>query len=108
MWSNQELKVYHGCDAVSARGIVPTDGRVHGIRFASGSPITDLGKGFYTTTNVHQAEQWANRRYRIGKSGAKSAAVVELTIDRDAMAGLEHMAFVREDFAPSSDCWQLG
>lgn len=28
-------------------------------------------------------------------------------IDRDAIAGLDHMAFVREDFAPNSDYWQL-
>ena len=62
----------------------------------------------YTTTNVHQAEQWGNRRFHIGKSrGAKSAAVVEFTIDRDVLAGLEHMAFSREDFAPNSDYWQL-
>ncbi len=108
MWSNQPLKVYHGCDDVSANGIVPAGGSGHGISLASGSPATDFGQGFYTTTNVHQAEQWANRRFYIGQGrGAKSAAVVEFTIDRDVMAGLEHMAFVREDFAPNSDYWQL-
>lgn len=107
MWSNQPLKVYHGCDDVSANGIVPAGG-VHGISLASGSPTIDFGQGFYTTTNVHQAEQWANRRYHVGQhQGATSAAVVEFTIDRDKMAGLEHMAFVREDFAPNSDYWQL-
>ena len=108
MWSNQPLKVYHGCDDVSANGIVPAGGGGHAISLASGSPTTDFGQGFYTTTNVHQAEQWANRRYHIGRSrGAKSAAVVEFTIDRDDMAGLDDMAFVREDFAPNSDYWQL-
>ncbi len=107
MWKNQPLKVYHGCDDVSANQIVPAGGR-HGISLASGSPTTDFGQGFYTTTNVHQAEQWANRRFYIGQGrGAKSAAVVEFTIDRDTMADLEHMAFVREDFAPNSDYWQL-
>ena len=107
MWSNQPLKVYHGCDDLSASRIVLGDG-AHGISLASGSPTTDFGQGFYTTTNVHQAEQWGNRRFHIGKSrGAKSAAVVEFTIDRDVLAGLEHMAFVREDFAPNSDYWQL-
>lgn len=103
MWTNQSLKVYHGCDDVSAKGIV-----AHGIRLASGSPTTDFGQGFYTTTNAHQAEQWANRRFHIGKArGATSAAVVEFTIDRNDMAVLNHMAFVREDFAPNSDYWQL-
>ena len=103
MWTNQSLKVYHGCDDLSAKGIV-----AHGIRLASGSPTTDFGQGFYTTTNVHQAEQWANRRFHTGKAhGATSAAVVEFTIDRNDIAVLEHMAFVREDFAPNSDYWQL-
>ena len=33
--------------------------------------------------------------------------MVEFTIRREAMAGLEHMAFVREDVAPYSDYWEL-
>ena len=103
MWINQSLKVYHGCDDLSAKGIVK-----HGIQLASGSPTTDFGQGFYTTTNVHQAEQWANRRYQLGKARrVRSAAVVEFKIDRNDMAGLDDMAFVREDFAPNSDYWQL-
>ena len=110
MWRNQRLKVYHGCDDVSAKGISGSGG-VHRISLAHGSPATDFGQGFYTTTNVHQAEQWANRRYHMGRgrrgTRATSAAVVEFSIDRGTMAGLEHMAFVREDFAPNSDYWQL-
>ena len=107
MWSNQPLRVYHGCDDLSASEIVPTGGG-HAINLASGSPTTDFGQGFYTTTNVHQAEQWANRRYQMGQGrGARSAAVVEFTIDRHAMACLDDMAFVREGFAPGSDYWQL-
>ena len=107
MWSNQPLKVYHGCDDVSASKIVPTIGG-HAIDLARGRPATDFGQGFYTTTNVRQAEQWANRRYHFGQAqGAKSAAVVGFTIDRDAMASLDDMAFVRDDFAPNSDYWQL-
>ncbi len=108
VWRNQRLKVYHGCDDVAATGIVPVPGGAHGISLAHGSPTSDFGQGFYTTTNMHQAEQWANRRYHMGRGrGAKSAAVVEFGIDRDAMAAMEHMAFVREDFAPNSDYWQL-
>ena len=108
MWSNQALKVYHGCDDVSAKRIVRGRGGGHRISLASGSPATDFGQGFYTTTNVHQAEQWANRQFYMGQGrGATSASVLEFTIDRDAMANLEHMAFVREDVAPDSDYWQL-
>ena len=107
MWANDPLKVYHGCDDVSAVRIAPAGGG-HGIALASGSPATDFGQGFYTTTNVHQAEQWANRRFRVARSrGATCAAVVEVTIDRDGLAGLEHMAFVRGDGAPDSDYWRL-
>ena len=107
MWANQPLKAYHGCDDVSARRLVPANGG-HGIVLALGSRTTDFGQGFYTTTNVHQAQQWVNRRFHIGRRrGAKSATVVEFMIDRDAMAGLGHMAFVREDLAPNSDYWQF-
>ena len=60
--------------------------------------MTDFGQGFYTTTNIHQAQQWANRRYQIRRRhGATSAAVIKFEIDWDAMAGLEHLAFVRDD-----------
>lgn len=70
--------------------------------------MADFGQGFYSTTNVHQAQQWANRRYQVRRRhGVASAAVVRFDIDQEAIASLDHLAFVRQDLAPNSDYWQL-
>ena len=107
MWGNDPLSVFHGCDDLAAQSIAPVGGG-HGVVLESGSPAKDFGQGFYTTTNVHQAEQWANRRLHTARRrGAKRAAVLRFTIEREALAKLDHMAFVRGDVAPNSDYWQL-
>ena len=106
MWTNRDLTVYHGCDDLSGQAIVnPQLGRPNGIKLSTCSPNSDFGRGFYTTTNLHQAEQWANRRFHTSRAG--SAAVVSFTIDRNAIAGLEHMAFVLDGTPPNSDYWEL-
>lgn len=92
-WTNADLVVFHGTDLGSLQRLQG------GIALALCSPLTDFGQGFYTTTNVHQARQWANQRVRRlqGRPGPGPVAlVVEYRIDRNALAGLRHLAFVTE------------
>lgn len=44
----------------------------------------DFGKGFYTTTDMSQAETWAKRTARIRKDGKALVSVYELADDEIA------------------------
>jgi hypothetical protein len=62
-WSNGPLVLYHGCDDTSAQSIMtPASPNRHGIHLAYSRPLADFGRGFYTTTYLHQAKNWANVR----------------------------------------------
>ena len=87
-WQNGPLVVYHGTDNLSATAI-----RRSGIDRSKFRPKTDFGSGFYVTTVLHQAEQWANQRTRRTAS-AHNAEVLEYTLARDELASLDHLAFV--------------
>jgi hypothetical protein len=101
-WANAPLVTFHGTDDASAAAIVSS-----GVRIALGKELTDFGRGFYTTTNLHQAKNWANTRCRIlARRGLKpNATVVELQLDRLALASLESLVFVLEN--SSADFWDL-
>jgi hypothetical protein len=95
IWANPNAEFFHGtrkkyADAILRGGIDPS----------CGSPNTDFGSGFYTTTNRDQAETWANRK--VAHTG-DLPVVLRLTIDRDALARLRHLSFVR----PMPDYWSL-
>lgn len=109
MWEDNDLEVYHGCEEESASTLIGgSAGAPHGIDLARCRATTDFGRGFYTTTNLHQAEQWANTRVRpLPGGGMTRAAVVAFSIQRGSISGLEHMAFVREGNPPGSDYWEL-
>ncbi len=94
-WDDPYLVLYHGtlrkhADAILANGIDP----------ARGSPHTDFGRGFYTTTNHAQADEWADSR---ASEQGEHSAVLMLTVDRLALARLRHLAFLR----PANDYWSL-
>lgn len=88
-WSNPPLSLYHGTSDAAAQRIGQGPPSV-----SVGSRNVDFGKGFYTTTNRHQAANWA--RMRTQRSGGL-AVVIEFAADRDALAGLEVLVFVLED-----------
>jgi hypothetical protein len=95
IWANPNAEFFHGtrkkyADAILRGGIDPS----------CGSPNTDFGSGFYTTTNRDQAETWANRK---AAHTGDLPVVLRLTIDRDALARLRHLSFVR----PMPDYWSL-
>ena len=64
------------------------------------SPTSDFGRGFYTTTHERQARSWANG---CADDAGGSAAIIGFDVDREALALLAHLAFVR----PNSDFYGL-
>jgi hypothetical protein len=108
-WSNAQLNVYHGTDDVSLGG---TGGVSQGtalggfvVNLALCRPLTDFGQGFYTTTSLHQAREWANARVRrvLSPTQTHIAVVIQFNLGRDWLAGLDVLAFAR----PIVDFWNL-
>lgn len=98
-WTNQPLRVYHGTTGMHADAILHS-----GVQIGSGRPERDFGSGFYTTTLREQAENWAWRQCR--ESEGTAPAVLEITVDRDALGELETLAFVRGE-REAEDFWSL-
>jgi hypothetical protein len=99
--------VFHGTDNVSS-GVTtqPAGTSLHFVaNLALCKPFTDFGQGFYTTTRLHQAKQWANMRVLRAPVGPTPlfAVVIRFQLDRDWLAGLETLSFVR----PIRDFWNL-
>ena len=107
-WNNKDLVVYHGTDDISLRAQgVPLGATLQfTVNLALCRPFTDFGQGFYTTTSLHQARQWANTRVlrSIAPTGpAPTAVVLSFQLSRDWLATLDALAFVR----PTNDFWDL-
>jgi Protein of unknown function (DUF3990) len=98
-WSNQDMVLYHGTIDVFVPAILSK------IEVSRGRPHTDFGPGFYTTTVFRQAHTWAEQLAATRSTGG-AAAVVEVTISRRNLAGLQSLAFVRGDFA-AEDFWSF-
>jgi hypothetical protein len=103
-WSNRPLVVYHGTLAnhaasIKALGVDPFKGRLG----------TDFGPGFYTTTVERQAKSWAwltAAASTVGGAGGSTGSVVRLEVDRDALAQLDSIGFIRGDY-DAEDFWSL-
>ncbi|MGC2781279.1 MAG: DUF3990 domain-containing protein [Bradyrhizobium sp.] len=92
-WSNAPARVYHGTTLAHAQLIVS-----HGINPRAGRGAADFGQGFYVTTTLHQAQQWANQKVRnLPSHVAGIAAVLSFDLDRDLAAACEHLTFVLAD-----------
>jgi hypothetical protein len=110
-WSNGKLTVYHGTDTLTlaAHGPFKAGGSLAGFvaNLANCRPATDFGTGFYTTTSLHQAREWANARVRRKRSRASPTQPMGLVLlfdlDRDWLASQEALVFVRE----VSDFWDF-
>ena len=108
-WKNKALILFHGTDDVSLGAVGVDSGivlKTFKVNLLLCRPHTDFGQGFYLTTSDFQAKQWANsrvlrRRKRVGP--APSAVVLSFSTDRDAVASLDALTFVR----PIPDCWDL-
>ena len=97
-WTNQLLTLYHGTIDSSVTPILT------GINVSLGSPNTDFGQGFYTTTVLRQAHTWAWERSLL--MGGSTPAVIQFDVDRDALAGLETLYFVLGNYS-ADDFWSL-
>ena len=110
-WTNSSLILYHGTDHQSAKQLSkPVLPYSHGIDLKLGRTDTDFGKGFYTTTNLDQAKNWANRRAQclMAKKGGANLvipAVVKFSADRDQLAILNTLCFVVEN--SNNDFWDF-
>jgi hypothetical protein len=67
------MRVYHG--SIQS---------VRNPRVERGRPSTDFGKGFYTTTNIEQAEHWALYKKKNAGNDAK-AVVCIYEVDNDLL-----------------------
>lgn len=98
-WTNNDMVLYHGCSdqslsTANPNGIV-VSGPPYNINLTIGAVKTDFGPGFYTTTWLHQAKNWANlrvlklrRRYP-----AVRAVVLAMLVERNRFASLESLVF---------------
>ena len=110
-WLNKDLCVYHGTDSnsVGASSITSGTSLPFKVSLALCRPYTDFGQGFYVTTYLHQAEQWANKRAAAVNAALPSgsaptvAVVLQFSLSRDWLAGLESLSFVVE----TVDFWAL-
>lgn len=74
-----------------------------------GAHYTDFGQGFYLTTFLHQAKNWANLKCQPWHrpSSSKIAAVVAFRVNWSQLASLKHIAFVTQGSLPPSDYWDF-
>ena len=108
-WSNQPLILYHGTDDVSAVNIMKAISPYrHGINLSRCKSNADFGPGFYTTTSLYQAKDWANKRiddkrktsFRAGlfqPITLARATVLGFEVDRDELSKIDHLIFPQED-----------
>lgn len=103
-WTNGPLVVYHGTLMTHAASIQQL--RVNPLKGRVG---TDFGPGFYTTTVERQAKSWAwilAAASTVGGTVPSKGAVVRLEVDRDALARLDSIGFIRGDY-DADDFWSL-
>jgi hypothetical protein len=101
-WSNQTLTLYHGSVATYQSDIFK------GIDVTKGRTNADFGRGFYTTTALRQAHSWAwelSRRLS-RKHTTPLPIVIAFEVDRDKLAALDTLCFVRGGFE-ADDFWSL-
>ena len=108
-WTNPPMALYHGANTQSLppnplnpTGVIALYASYGGLTptVASGRPDTDFGRGFYTTTYLHQAKQWANNGVDLlakrSVPVASKAVVLRYEVDRDVMASLDVLAFASD------------
>ena len=88
-WSNQNVVLYHGTDLRSAENILEHGADVH-YQLGYRRHYWDFGKGFYCTTLMSQALEWARSTAAL-RGG--TAAVLRFSIPRNQLARLDTLAF---------------
>lgn len=91
-WINQPVELFHGTDFASANAIMN-----QGFNLNLASAFTDFGAGFYTTTNLRQAQAFA--RARALRSRGRMKGVLAFHVDRDWLGSRDSLVFVRSGTA---------
>ena len=98
IWIDQDIVLYHGT----------LDGHIasilRGVDLNKCKHLRDFGRGFYTTTNRLQAERWANDL--AAQTAGAAPAVIEFTVERNDLAMLDTLFFVRGT-AAAVDLWSF-
>lgn len=97
-WNNPSVELFHGTIYRHHRSILA------GINLLAGRPNTDFGRGFYLTTALNQARRRA-QDLELRNPGSPGI-VIAFRVDRDLLAGLDTLAFVRGDRS-ATDYWTL-
>lgn len=97
VWNDPDIELYHGTVDQYVASIL------QGIDLNWCQPLRDFGKGFYTTTSQPQAEL---RARELAKQLGDSPAVIAFTVEREQLAQLECLSFVRSSFS-AVDFWSF-
>jgi hypothetical protein len=111
LWRNKDIVAFHGTDSRSIGVQSSNSGStiIFAPSLARCGLYTDFGQGFYLTTSLHQARQWANKRATTVNSAVKPpspptvATVLQFQLNRDWLARLDGLSFVRD----TNDFWDL-
>lgn len=98
LWNDQDIVLYHGTLDMEVASIL------QGVDLNRCKHLRDFGRGFYTTTKQTQAERWANDL--AAQIAGAAPAVLEFTVERNALALLETLFFVRGS-AAAVDFWSF-
>ena len=93
--TNDRIRLYHGCMWDDAVKIGNT-----GVDTTKGRSRTDFGQGFYLTTSVHQANDWAVTKVKraiLRKEPSSPATVIIFVVPWEQLALLESIVFVVPD-----------
>jgi hypothetical protein len=96
-WTNQRVTLYHGTVQTHAPSILA------GIDTRQSRARTDFGQGFYATTWLEQAQL---RAWQLSQRQSGVPVVLQFDVDREALAALECLWFVRGGLAVQ-DFWSL-
>src|ERR1700674_4795453 len=97
-WANQDLVLYHGTSDLYHASILAA------VNVARGRSHTDFGRGFYTTTYLAQARNWA--WFASLRHPGSQPIIIQFRIRRDDVAGLQTVWFVRGNH-DANDYWSL-
>jgi hypothetical protein len=85
-WQNQDLILYHGTRFHYAEEIIRA-----GIKLSVCSPLTDFGRGFYTTTLLPQAMKWSAQLSE--RNNETVGGILEYRVKREDLAQLDILWF---------------
>jgi hypothetical protein len=96
-WLGQDIVLYHGTTDVHVQDVLQA------VDETRGNPNKDFGRGFYTTTREDKALDWAINKAQVAGG---NAAVVRFAVERDDLADLETLFFVRGE-PNAADFWSF-